>query len=358
MAYNRSHSSETPSASDFSLLQGASQTPSPRKRATQRFPAPLGGAFSSPQQPQRPLRRKPPGECFRDSPGTGSQWRIEPQEGAVPLEGRISQDGSSHSSPPPPVSGGSGRSFAGSRHPESRQQEEIRPSPLLRPPTPSCHPYATAGRAPPRQWKGGHSAWSECCLGKASGKDAACRAEISASERRGERKQGCLREEEPSSQRGTFNDVSCSTTRSSSGSRYESRRCEAFQEEGKRGGDGLVGETSGETEAGHPGVNQACRGHKAGAPAHALSSVSAIPCAAADDDVSRMTESEVRIYARQLQALTKVLLCNMRCLYNTARAEIERKDQRITKQETELNLLKKMQQQQENSRGTLQYPNK
>lgn len=57
-------------------------------------------------------------------------------------------------------------------------------------------------------------------------------------------------------------------------------------------------------------------------------------------DCSQMTEDEVRVYATQLQSLVQVLLRNMRCLYATARAEIERKDKRIALQEGELRLLK------------------
>ncbi|KAL8276053.1 hypothetical protein Esti_000001 [Eimeria stiedai] len=139
-------------------------------------------------------------------------------------------------------------------------------------------------------------------------------------------------------------DASRSTTRSSSGS-----RCLATLRKNSNNGWGEsdptpklecppeTKESEGEEKA---RVVHAAAAAAAAAPAAALSLGGVLEEAAAD--IEGMTESEVRIYALQMQALTQVLLRNMSCLYTTARAEIDRKDQRLAQQESEIISLKRI----------------
>lgn len=145
-------------------------------------------------------------------------------------------------------------------------------------------------------------------------------------------------------------DVSSSTTRSSSGVQRDSTRCGEIRVHS----NSLIGaEVS--TAAGwkltKPG--EECESDPVQQRAAAASSRSTTAeqteAAAAAANPLEMTENEVRAYASQLQALTQVLLRNMRCLYATARAEIDRKDLRIAAQERELASLKCLLAQSRNS---------
>lgn len=135
-------------------------------------------------------------------------------------------------------------------------------------------------------------------------------------------------------------DVSCSTTRSSSGSRCESRRNWHAQVQSNSTVFGSSGDPVFLTAAGGVGPEVQQKETEGG---RGSLTEDATAAAAAGADIPGMTEDEVRAYALQLQALTQVLLRNMRCLYSTARAEIDRKNQRIAAQEREIDSLKSLQ---------------
>lgn len=135
-------------------------------------------------------------------------------------------------------------------------------------------------------------------------------------------------------------DVSCSTTRSSSGSRYDSRLSWHAQADSNSTSCRSSGDPVSLTAAGGTPPPPVAEQRETDGGRSLNEDETAVGAAA---DISGMTEDEVREYAIQLQTLTGVLLSNMRCLYRTARAEIDRKDRRILAQEREIDSLKRMQ---------------
>lgn len=139
-------------------------------------------------------------------------------------------------------------------------------------------------------------------------------------------------------------DVSCTTTRSNSGSRRDSQPYGEVQVQSMSSCSNAPVSAS-PTDVLHRSQPKE-RDDKIStivpeATATAAATVDDVAAQAAAD-ISEMTEAEVRVYALQMQTLTQVLIRNMRCLYSTARAEIDRKDQRLAVQEGEITSLKRL----------------
>ncbi|KAL8425985.1 hypothetical protein Efla_000123 [Eimeria flavescens] len=247
-------------------------------------------------QQRGPYHREAPSKLWEDSRQQRS-WHLHAREGPPPLQNR-SSDSLSFSNQTVPLP----NSAASSSFSFFPRSSDWRPPPAAR-----MHASADGD-------KGGRQFQSASAPSSRRKEDCSCAGEPAAAA------------------------VSGSTTRSSSGGRCERGSwrysiSREFSENRAAAGELLLNEEV-------KGLPRAHAVKQTNTEKQQMEAADGIGSEAAAADIFKMTESEVRIYALQLQALTQVLLRNMSCLYTSARGEIERKDVRLAQQEKEIFSLK------------------